>query len=777
MKKIDLVVTTLVGTCVSFFALPFSGQAQDAAASSAPVAVGGAAEGQADIVVSARKRDERLQQLPLTVSALTGAALASSGAHDVKDVLRAIPGISYSGVDRGLSNYNIRGIGTSANSPTVGIYLDDVALNTLSTSFSGAFDPAFFDMERLEVLKGPQGTLYGGSAMGGAIKYVSRRPSLVATTFDSALGVAGTHGGSPGYNGEGVVNIPLSPTIAVRGGFSYRHDGGYIDNVADGTVTYYKFAAANPPAAFSPAQRASLSGYSNDNYNDARTMVGRGSILWQPDSSLSVLAQAFYQDYRQANPTLGFPDQHGLIASYRIAQPTTDKDGIYSLQVQKSFASVQLTSLTAYYDRNIAYDRDYSYFIGGLIPSLYGLTSINSSVSKTHTYSQELRLSSDYGSASRFQWLVGAYASRQNDRLIQAVNTPGGEATLGGTTLGYYGNIQTITKQVAGFAELTYSLTDKLKLTAGGRVFYIHIYANSLGSGLLNGGVTSLARSSKESGVNPKAQVSYQATPDNLLYASATKGFRPGGPNRNNISSVVCGSALAELGLTAAPTDFGSDNLWTYELGSKNQFLGRAVTANASVYYTDWKKIQQQVSLSCGFAYTGNVGSADVKGAEIELSANPTRWLHIGGNATFADSRITATATGLTAQVGDGILGVPKWMANAYAAVDFPVGSLDGSFRVDYQYQGRARRQFERTLTTAYPDGTTGMIANPAQFRAGYQLVNLQVSVKHGAWDAQLYANNLFDVHPAFDVSTSLGALTESVIRPRTIGIQTHFHF
>jgi outer membrane receptor protein involved in Fe transport len=184
-----------------------------------------------DIIVTARKTDERLQDVPISINAVSGEQLRDRGAVDVKDVLRTIPGVAYEGTERGQSSYNIRGVATVTSSPTVGLYLDDIALVTNGTESTGAFDPVFFDMARIEVLKGPQGTLYGGSSMGGAIKYVSARPDLARVGGSAAVGVATTAHGAASYNGEGVINLPIvTDRLAIRVGGYYHHDGGYIDN-------------------------------------------------------------------------------------------------------------------------------------------------------------------------------------------------------------------------------------------------------------------------------------------------------------------------------------------------------------------------------------------------------------------------------------------------------------------------------------------------------------------------------------------------------------------
>ncbi|MFC0306784.1 TonB-dependent receptor [Sphingomonas sp. C8-2] len=765
-KSISLPVLLAIGASAVALAAP--ARAQDA------VAAGDASEG-GDIVVTARKARERLQDVPISVNALSGDQLRDRGAVDVKDVLRSVPGLSFSGTERGLGNYNIRGISTVASAPTVGIYLDDISLVTIATTFSGAFDPVFFDMERLEVLKGPQGTLYGGSSMGGAIKYVSARPKLDEVGGSAAAGVATTAHGSMSYNAEAVVNLPIvQDVLAVRGGIYFRHDGGYIDNVAGGSFTNSRYSSTEP--GFTPQRQNALSTRSASNQNDANTYVGRLSLLWQPDESWSIRPAAFYQHYKLDNPGQFFLGEKKLTSSYRIAQPTTDKAGIYSLDINKELGGVQATSLTAYFDRKLDYVRDYSFFIGGLVPPLLGLTSDNLSASRTKTFSQEFRLASTNSDAP-LTWIAGLYYSHQDDNLYQIATTPGATPVIG-TEVGYVGDTTTITKQYAAFGEATYKLLDNLDVTAGVRLFQIKQVVDIMGDGPFNGGLTQvIGRRSNEKGINPKFGISYKVTRDNLIYASAAKGFRPGGPNRFQINPVLCAADLNQLGLSKAPDTFDSDNLWSYELGTKNQFGN--IMFNGALFYTDWKKIQQQINLtSCGFAFTGNAGAAHVKGAEAEARINLTRAFQVGGTATYSDAKIVEAVPGTTAEDGDQVLAVPKWMLSGYASYGAElIEGWRGQIRGEYQYQSRSRRQFNRTLAILYPSGAAGTTPNRAEFRGAYQVVNAFASISDGETEFRLYINNLFDNRPFLDTDLTAGVDRSTTIRPRTIGLEVRRRF
>lgn len=719
-----------------------------------------------DIIVTARKRNDRLQDIPLSVNAISGDQLRDQNAVDIKDVLGSIPGVASGGTERGLARYNIRGVSTVASSPTVAFFLDDISLVTISTNFSGGIDPVFFDMARVEVLKGPQGTLYGGSSMGGAIKYVSARPDPTQFAGEIAAGAATTRHGAMSYHGEAIVNLPvIDDKLALRAGFSYRHEGGYIDNIANGNYESRGFSTTEPN--YTPLVRSTGSTLSDKNWNEADTRVARLSAIWQPDPSWTILPALFHQDYKQKNSSQYFLNLPDLTSSYNLNQPTHDKFGIYSLTVEKELnENLTFTSLTSYVDRTLRFGRDYSSFIWTIIPQLYPLVVDNQSDSFTKTFSQELRLTY---SGNGLSWVAGLYHSDQDDRLVQSIFAP----ALGGFEF-YNGDTRTREKQYAAFGEATVDLAKGFSLTAGLRLFGIKQVVDAAYDGPVNGGPTSVdGRTNTEVGLNPKIGLNYNVSDNNLLFASASKGFRPGGPNRFAVNPVTCAADLGALGLTAAPDGFKSDNLWSYELGSKNQFLNRRLTLNGAVFYTDWKKIHQVVNLNCGFNFTGNAGSAEIKGAELELRFSPLRGLEIGGNGTYTDTKITEVAPGTSAQKGDQVLLVPKWLGSAFITYTAPLNDRwSVSARSDFQYRGPSRGAFERTMGTIYPSGAMGAIPNEAERRVSSRIVNASLAFTDEATTVRFYANNLFDARPDVEKLFLFFVSRGSTIRPRTVGVE-----
>ncbi|HEY0685872.1 MAG TPA: TonB-dependent receptor [Steroidobacter sp.] len=734
-----------------------------------------------EIVVTAQKREQKLQDVPMALTAVSGAQLEQQGITQFQDLLRSVPGVSFAGVEPGQSRYAIRGVSTEASSPTVGVYLDDISLVSISTGFAGAIDPAFFDMERVEVLKGPQGTLYGGSAMGGAIKYVSRQAEIDETSFSTAAGLASTRSGDLTYEAEGVANIPLvAKKLALRGGVSYRRTGGYVDNVPNAQTEVWTRSTTMPPAPIEPTRYSTLSTLDRDDINERDLLAMRLSAKYTPTDTLTIVPAAYYQQSDKDSPDSFFTNLPEFATSDRVASPTKDDVGVYSLTITNDFGGATLTSISAYVDREIDMDNDYSLFIGFLVPDFLPLNSYNSSDTVTETFTQELRLSGDAFSG-RLQWVGGVFYGDQEDRLLQTVTTVGSGLPSGvGVDIAYFGDQRTDSTQFAAFGELTYEIVPTLDLTLGLRYFEAEQTVNGLFDGLFNGGPSAVDNmKSKEDGFTPKVGLTWRATEDNMLYTTASKGFRQGGPNRFNTNSPLCEPDFERLGIDRVPASFDPDTLWTYEVGSKNQILNRSAIVNAAVYYTDWSKIQQQVGLpTCGFQFVGNVGAAEIKGAELAIEAAVTDHLTLGGTASYTDAEITESSPGVSAQVGQSVLDTPEWMGNVYGDYKFQLSAtMDATLRAEYQYRDSSLRQFDTTMLVTYPDGSSANVANMAQVQDSYDIVNMNFTVFRGDWQYRLYVNNLLDETPYLDFGRAGGASTATTLRPRTIGVGARVNF
>ncbi len=734
-----------------------------------------------EILVTAQKRAERLQDIPMSVTAISAEDINRAGARDFNDLLLSIPGVSYAGTRLGLSNFSIRGISTTAANPTVGIYLDDVSLVTIGTAFSGAMQPMPVDLERIEVMKGPQGTLYGGSAMGGAIKYVSRKPVLndFSVTFGGEFGSV-DHGGAT-YGGESFINLPLvDDRLALRIGGAYRLDAGYIDNIKNGGVQVWTESATLPRAPFEPVSYPSQSEFARNEYNSRSTTVARASALYQPVDSLNVLPVATIQRTYQPNSDEFFTNLPEFQNSNRFNQPEHDDFDIYSLQITGSLPGVTLTSLTGYVDRDIDFVGDFSLFIGMLTPGLLSADSYNVSSTRTKTFSQEFRAASADGDAP-LKWIVGLYYSHQSDYYAQAIDTVGAGAFYGdGTDIVFATDTLTRTRQEAVFGDLTYSPGARWSFAAGLRWFDIQQRIDGGGDGIDNGGRTQVSdRRSTNIGVTPRFSMSYQFLNDHMVYASAAKGFRPGGPNALGTNSPECGPSLAQLGLERTPASYQSDSLWSYEVGAKNEFPGMQGMLNIAVFHTDWKKIQQSITLgSCAMSYVGNVGAARVDGAELSAEFPVARNFRVGGTIAYTQTKVTRSALGVDAQVGEELLDTPKSMDSVYGEYRLALpGDWSGGLRTEYDYHGSNLRQFASLQTVAYPNGMSGEIPDATQVQAAYHVVNASAFWGNAKLQCRLYVDNVLDAAPYLDFRRVPGFSGATTLRPRTIGIRINAVF
>lgn len=727
-----------------------------------------------EVVVTAQKREQRSQDVPISIAAIGGDALDLQPTRDFRDILRNVAGLSFAGSEPGQSRYTIRGVSTAASSPTTGVFLDDVSLVSISTNFAGAIDPPIFDLERIEVLKGPQGTLYGGSAMGGAIKYVSRRPDTEAMSIDAAVGFSGTRGGGFSYDAESVLNVPLAAGVsALRVGVLYREEAGWVDYEPNQAGVFLSRSSTIPPIAFQPLPFASGGTVDREDANDRTNLAAKASLLVTLGEDLTILPSATIQRSSKDNPNDYWKNLPGYTASYRFEQPTDDDVDIFSLTITKEFGGLTLTALSGYFDRKLDWVRDYSYFVASFVPPLLAANSYNISSTSADTFSQELRVATS-DPAAKLKWTAGLFYASQDDELNQGVTTAGAGSVFGtGTDVVYVGRQETETKQYAAFADATYAFTDRWEASVGLRWFDIEQTINGEFDGVFNGGPSAIVdKRSVDVGLNPKVSVSYRYAEDKLAYATASKGFRPGGPNRFNTSSPLCAPDFAALGISRAPATYEFDNLRTYEIGSKNTFEGNRLLLNGAVYFTDWKKIQQQVNLpSCGFQFVANVGAAEIRGAEAEFRFAATDAVSFGGVVNYTDSEITESAPGVSAKVGQPVLDTPKWSGSAF--LDVELGEAAGwepKLHADWQYRSTSIRQFDALVNVILPSGAAALVPDDSQVAASYGVLNVGLTLARGTWLAHLYVNNVTDQDAVIDYSRLLATPNMATLRPRTIG-------
>lgn len=704
-----------------------------------------------NIVVTANRREEALQSIPSTVQVLTGASLDRQGAQNFQDYLAEIPSVGFRDAGQGSRQISMRGIsnpggsiyGVAASSSAVGIYLDDIPIQGTSR----APDLGIYDLQRVEVLKGPQGTLYGEGAMGGAIKLVLNQPDASSFSSKAEFRLADTDGGSISYRIRAAVNAPvLEDRAAIRAVASYGKQGGYIDNVANG----------------------------KNDYNDTEQYSGR--VLGTVDVSdrLRVQLTAMYD--RQH--IYGSNRQQEGLRAYQardlVGEQSDDRFAILGATLRYDARWFDIVSSTSFYDRRWVYNEFYGDFSAlfaqytGLLagaPFAGGNPERMSFRVDQHqrAISNETRLVSKPGDA--LSWVAGIFYRNRHQTSIGDIyvgdaatswdpflRSRGFPATPG-TDIGGRRSSESF-EQIALYGEATYEILPRLKATVG-----IRWFTEALGlvddeyfvpplATVFNSNTTINTRTY---GRTPKFNLSYQLSDTALVYVQAAQGFRSGGPNLNHALDA------------RVPAQFQSDTLWSYEAGLKTSWLDRRLTANLSAYYQDWTGLQVLSILDGTFGYTANAGKASVRGVEAELAWIIDPAWRVGANLGFNDATIDQPVAGAAA--GTVTPNAPRLTYAAFVEYLRPAwNEVNFSARADVRHVGR-----QATVLVAPPDN--GLFIN------GYTTENVRVGLEGTSWDASLFVENLSNQVVQYNRTNNLLFQRISVGRPRTVGVQLQLKF
>jgi len=722
-----------------------------------------------DIVVTAQKTSEPVSKVPISIAVLSGETLAAEHITDYADLSRAVPNLSFTSFGGpGQSNIEIRGISSQAGSATTGIYLDDVPINVLNIYTTGATEPRFFDIDRVEVLRGPQGTIYGASSMGGTIHFVSNQPDLERFSGDVHTSVGGTQGGGVNYESDSVVNLPLVDGVAaLRLGALFDHESGWINRAPDGVVVAKAI-------------------------NDYNTTVIRATLKVQPTDALTITPAVFLQRL-----SAGGQDLFGLAlpefeSPTLIGETSRDEYAVTSLTVGYDFGWSTLTSVSGYFwrqdDRNIdgtVYDSEYigsslqqQFGYGGAaISALAAPVQFNSGVNQLH---QELRLASKpAGPDDRWAWIAGLYYSKTRTSLLDNEHIPGFNTTfdsvydntplnvLGAAfpdDLVYYALSEFVNTQKAAFGQATYTVLPGLKVTVGARYEEASEDLSFVTAGYFGGGTPPFASSANGHALTPKAAVAYDISDSTMVYASAAKGFRDGGVNRP-VPIPLCSADLAGLGLTQAPPSYKSDSLWSYEVGLKTRGLHDSVVMSAALYDIHWNDIQTDIILpTCTFDIKDNIGSAESKGVESEIDArvNEHLMLTVGGNYTSA--KIVDPVTLLGVEKGDRVPGVPDYSVNT--ALEYSTPLANGAHaiaRLNAQWIGTS----QGTIIHGDPDFD----------RPSYLVMGASGGVKWDRWNISPFITNLLNDDKIIQRPNVAGVEYGIRVPPRTYGVGGTYTF
>lgn len=677
-----------------------------------------------EVVVTANKRAELLSDVPIAVQAVTSKELDMLGAQDFTDYARSLVGVQFIDSGTGRDEIFMRGVaapqGYIGMESAVGVYLDDVPIS----EGGGQPDINLYDINRVEVLRGPQGTLYGSASLGGTIRLITNKPAMdvVEGLVKAEFSDTEDGGFNPSYSAT--VNLPLiEDTAALRVVLYGRNPSGYIN---DPTLE-------------------------RKDVNSEDTYGGRVTLRVKPVDRLTIDFMALEQHTR----TGGFNDVDTVsgaqiqLDQYRqLPEPFLDSTQVYNMTADYGGNAFTVTSSTSFSRRTRGIYDDFTGLDllgnGALTPSYQNY--------RTEALTQEVRVGSV--AIKPFSWLVGGYFNRTVNNFFQSVDSAGaaGDFDLPSDNIALLYQIAD-TKQEAIFGEVGYTPIDRLTLTLGLRSTHIDLFSNSLRTGYLFGGVLANTDETSEEPVAPKLNISYRVAQDALVYAQAAKGYRVGGVN---VTIEPTGDGFV------FPKTYAPDSLWNYEVGLKGEALNRRLSFDADVFYIDWKDIQLDLQHD-GYDYFANAGNAVSKGFEAQASVLATRDLEFGFQASYTDARLTTTTPGV-GNSGDRVPYVPLLSGSVYVTVSRQVQAGRLYAHLDVQHVGSAYTGFGENGNFRYGD---------------YSLTDLKFGIDTGDWTVALFARNLFNKLAQLSagpyeagVITAPGAESITMVRPRTVGIE-----
>jgi outer membrane receptor protein involved in Fe transport len=725
-----------------------------------------------EVFVTAQRRKESAQDVPIAMSVLSEKNLEQMGVDDFVDFARTVPGLQFRGAGPGRTKLSIRGISSGTGAATVGYYIDDVPLPT-NNGFVNlvTVDPKLFDIQRVEVLRGPQGTLYGAGSMGGTVKYVTNTPD--STTFGSRFSFTGsstTHG-AENFAVDALANAPLiTDRLAVRVLAYYRFEDGFVDRVY-----------GPPPEDFE--NENDLLDRSRNAGNE-ETIGGRGVIEYTPTDKARLTFSIFHQSTEMdgLQYVTGGPTNPNMELVFRqpldVPEPFADEFTLYSLTGSFDFGNLNLTSIASYFERKfnmtedgtIHLDRFFYTPLGG--PLLPGpLEEITDHDSETY----EARLST-IEPFHGFHGLIGAF--KQERTPLRAANwiVPGANAIYEPLGLPlpddnfYTSKTVASAEEFAVFGEVSYQFVPSFKATAGVRYFDLKSTNTSVFNGLFGDGGAATSAKFDSTEINTKFALSWEPSDVATLYATVAEGLRPG--TGLGFLPDLCDPYLIALGFDPdnPPTQVDPDSVVSYEVGAKTIWLDDRLDLSAAVFNIDWEDIQQTVFLGCGFNILANAGEAQSQGVELELAARPSDRVELAAALTYNDATLEADAPDVGGERGDRIQDVPEWQFGASAQYRFPIqDGYTGFVRADGQYVGKSFVTFDQT--------------NPLYTKPSYTLVNFRAGVETpGGWEVTLFVENAFDELAILALPDSLIFNLEdlprySVNRPRTVGITARRNF
>jgi outer membrane receptor protein involved in Fe transport len=697
------------------------------------------------IVVTAQKREQVLIDVPQSITVVGEETLERNQAKNFQDYLKLVPGLQLTQSTPGQGRLVLRGINTGGVASTVAVYVDETTFGSSSGLVNGAIlagDFDTFDVDRIEVLRGPQGTLYGASSLGGVLKFVTNEPRTQGLEARGRVAIETVDDGDLSYFGSALVNVPVSDDIAVRASGYYRSIGGFVDSIGTGGSDHDK------------------------NFNDSISYGGRASLLVRPSDQFSVRFTAYLQDLKSDGSNTVDADlvttktlYGDLTQSKFVAEHTDVKYRVYNATATYDFGFADLTSVTSYGKLDQGFRLDATTQFAPLILGLLGLDSevFQDQTTRVTRITQEIRLTSP--ASDKFEWLVGGYYTNEDGLIDQhIVAAAPGEFDpilfLGFLPVDGFAKVKSDYKELAGFANATVYFGDHFDLSFGGRYSSNKQKAAQTSSGLL-AGATDFEVKSDEDVFTFSVAPKYKFNEHLSLYARVAKGFRPGGPN------VIPPSAPA-----GTPSTYASDSLISYELGLKGETEDRRFSWDLAAFHIDWKDIQLFAAVN-GFGVNTNAGKARSNGLEATFTARPVRGLSLAANAAYTDAKLQEDAPAIVGgRDGDRLPGTPKFSAGFNADYEWSLSDtidayVGGSLRV----LSKTPAEFDPAFVAVHGD---------QRDLSSYEVLDLRAGLDFGRFLVEAYAKNLNNSEgkTSFGAgNTPLGEGNAGIIRPRAFGL------
>jgi iron complex outermembrane recepter protein len=759
-----------------------------------------------EMVVTARKREETVQDVPMSVAAPSEAELRDLGATTMEDVAANVAGFTVQNLGPGQSQIAIRGVSAGQivrDQPgvkeQVGVYLDESVISL--SLFTPDLD--LFDMSRIEVLRGPQGTLFGSGSLSGTVRYISNQPKLSVSESIGELGVSAIGDGGVGATAKAAINVPFGDTAALRVAAYYTRYGGYID-------------AVQPSLSL------------NEDVNDGDRLGARVALLFQPNERLSITPRLLFQQIEMngwnrvdafnilANPftttrpvvNLGEREQFT-----QFEEPYTDDFLLGDLNIAYDFGGLTLTSITSYTDRDVLVVRDATALTasitGGTVGQREAVYTIDAPLDDATTaqaLTQEVRVS---GGREGLDWVTGVFYSNTTRDYGQSLFVNGFEDLTGFETAGNFGAAKDVLyfsdlsydfDQLALFGEATWSATPRLDLTGGLRWYNFEENRVQTFDGFFAAPGTTRG-STDATGFAPRVIASFKLSDATRLNAQVSKGFRLGGIN-DPLNVPLCSDA--DLVTFGGRDSWEDEELWNYEVGAKTTLMGGRGSLNAAAFRSNIKNLQATVTAgSCSSRVVFNVPDARSQGVEVEFELAPTDNFDFAISASRVNSELRSTLTStddngvvsIVAGIEEGarLPTVPELQLAAAASYrwDFYQG-MAGYFTAAYQHIGERFTQigdqaagFGSVNLRAFDPNNIGGPYTQNTFTfdpelPAYDIVNLRIGVLRNNWDTALYVNNITDERALLSLDQERGTLARVgylTNQPRTIGVSTRFVF